>query len=399
MRRRPEERREMREVVREGVECISKAFAMYMEEITILPVGYEDMSRYRWLIRDGGRYTVIVYPFLLGKVIEECRDLLSEMQAFAFGAPPTMVTVRPEIITGLTPIPYLTLPTYYDPNDPILIETTRKFVHTYLIPRWKKEKVRGKPLVLKDIGERGDNYRIIFGVIYTPIDWNIRRKLIDIFMSTGREYAISLLSAVTGGRVEEARIRRLLREERVVMVERREEAIAEAEELRRKFERRRRVIEECVIPSLPFEWWVDVFLRYYEYLTTATNLPKEAVREREKIIREKLLEGGRRLYSAWQQWKEYASTDVRLVQSINIILDRLKSVEDFEELLERIKSAMGVSGEIKHIDRPDQDPQEASEYCVHALRTILSSDDHMDVFIQYGFRYPWEEEKWGEKYR
>lgn len=399
MRRRPEERREMREVVREGVECISKAFAMYMEEITILPTGYEDMDQYKWLIRDGGRLTIIVYPFLLGKVIEVCRVLLSEMQAFAFGAPPTMVTVKPEIITGLTPIPYLTLPTYYDPNDPILIETTRKFVHTYLIPRWKKEKVRGKPLVLKDIGERGDNYRIIFGIIYTPMDRDIWRKLLKIFRSTGREYAISLLSAVTGGRVEEARIRRLLGEERVVMIERREEAIAEAEMLRRKFERRMRIIEECVIPSLPFKWWVDVFLRYYDYLTTATRLPEEAVREREKIIREKLLEGGRRLYSAWQQWKEYASTDVRLVQTINIILKLLKSVEDFRELLLRIKSAMGVSGEIKHIDMPDQDPQEASEYCIHALKTILSSDDHMDVFIRYGLVYPWEEEKWGEKYR
>jgi len=38
----PEER--FRNTVKRGVECISRAFTMYMEEITILPVGYKDMS-------------------------------------------------------------------------------------------------------------------------------------------------------------------------------------------------------------------------------------------------------------------------------------------------------------------------------------------------------------------
>ena len=140
-----------------------------------------------------------------------CSDNLSEMQAYATTIPvPGMVTISPEILVGLAPIPYLTLPSPFDPKDPFLIRATGNFVRTYLIPRWMRRRFRGKPLVLKDLGERGENYRIIFGVIYTPMDREIWRRLIKIFKSTGREYAIRLLSAVTRMRISTGFIRRVL---------------------------------------------------------------------------------------------------------------------------------------------------------------------------------------------
>ena len=380
----PEER--FRNTVKRGVDCISTAFARYMEEITILPVDYERRA-HRWLIRDGGRYTIIVYPFLLEKVIEMCRDILSEMQAYATTIPvPGMVTMSPEILVGLAPIPYLTLPTYYDPNDPILIETTRKFVRN-LIPKWMRRKFRRRPLVLKDLGERGENYEIIFGVIYTHMDWRIKKALFDIetgkgiFASAGREYALHLLSAVTGRRISVGHIRRLLMmPKEVVKRERREVAVTK--ELRRRAERRNRVIEECVIPSLPVKWWVDVLSRYYDYLTVMHALSEEDIREHKEMIRSKLLEGRERLSSAWRQWKEPASYDLRLFQSVNIILELLKTIDGFKELLERIEFAMKeVSSVSRPISIPSEDPQAVAKYCVYALRTILSSDEHMDAFI------------------
>jgi len=204
---RPEER--FRNTVKRGVDCISTAFAKYMEEITILPVDYERRP-HRWLIRDGGKYTVIVYPHLLEKVMEMCSNDLSDMQAYATTIPvPGMITMSPEILVGLAPIPYLTLPSPFDPWDRVLIRATRNFVRT-LVPRWMKRKFRGRPLVLKDLGEKEVNYEIIFGIIYTPRDSKIKEGLFKIFKSTGKEYAIRLLSAVTGGRVGVGFIRRVL---------------------------------------------------------------------------------------------------------------------------------------------------------------------------------------------
>ena len=364
----PEER--IRDIVVRGVKRISAAFAGYMEWITILPAGYERWSVYRSLIMDGGRRALIIYPYLLETVIRTCGDNLSEMQAYASA-------------------PYVSLPSPYNPYDPVLTETTRNFVRTYLIPRWRERKFRGRPLVLKDLGERelkwGLGYYIVFGIIYTPRDSKIRKALFEIFASAGREYALHLLSAVTGGRISVGSIRRIL-----IL----EEEIAErlrTEMLKRIAERRRRVIEECVIPSLPVKWWVDVLSDYLQYANLMGFLSEEDVRDLREKIREKLLEGGERLYSAWQQWKEYASVDVHLFQSVFLILDLLSSVDGFEELVNRMEFAMKkVRGESLNIfKRP---AEEGAEICVHALREILSSDDLMDAFIRYGLKYPWEEE-------
>ena len=73
-----------------------------------------------------------------------------------------------------------------------------------------KRKFRERPLVLKDLGEKEVNYEIIFGIIYAPRDSKIKENLFKIFKSTGKEYAIRLLSAVARGRVGVGFIRRVL---------------------------------------------------------------------------------------------------------------------------------------------------------------------------------------------
>jgi len=370
------------------VECISTAFARYMKEITILPIGYERLSAYRSLIMDGGRKAIISYPLLLKKVIESCGDALSEMQSFALAPTPGMATVSPEIFVGITPSPYVTLPSPYDPYDPVLIEATRDFVRTYLIPRWRERKFRGKPLILKDLGERGMNYYMVFGVIYTPRDLGVEKALFDIFRSAGREYAIRLLSAVTGGRVSVGTIRRMLMPEREEeeVVEKEEEAI---ERFRRIAELRRSVIEECVIPSLPVEWWIDVLSDYLRYINLMGALSEKDIRDLREKIRKKLLMGGERLSSAWQQWESSASTDLRLFQSVYLILDLLSSVDGFEELLNRMEFAM-TKVRKRSLNIFMSPAEEGAENCVHALREILSSDELMDAFIHYTFYYPEE---------
>jgi len=55
----------------------------------------------------------------------------------------------------------LTLPSPHDPDDPVLVRATGIFVRKYLIPRWMRRKFRGRPLVLKDLGQREVNYEII----------------------------------------------------------------------------------------------------------------------------------------------------------------------------------------------------------------------------------------------